>query len=299
MLILKNVNKVFHDTHAVTDLNLNLQKGEIYGLLGANGAGKTTTFRMILGLYEQTSGEITWDGQKMNESINDLLGYLPEERALLQKLTVQRQVSYLAMLKGMNEDKIEKELDYWLKKFNITEYKNKKIKELSKGNQQKVQFICAVIHNPELIILDEPFTGLDPINLEIMKDEIINFKQKGKTIIFSSHRMEHIETLCDRLTILRKGKTVLQGNLKEIKHQYNARTILIHGKIEAKYLKTIPHVIDVTAQQDDWCVRIDDKQYISSIFNALKPEHKIEKFIVCEPSLHEIFIEKVGQAYEE
>ena len=229
MLTLKNVNKIFHDTHAVKDLNLSLKRGEIYGLLGANGAGKTTTFRMILGLYEQTSGEITWNNQKMNESINDLIGYLPEERALLQKLTVKKQVSYLAMLKGMDENKIETELDKWLKKFNLSDYKNKKIKELSKGNQQKVQFICAVIHNPELIILDEPFTGLDPINLELMKEEIINFKNEGKTIIFSSHRMEHIETLCDRLTILRQGKTVLQGNLKEIKQSYNARTILTCG----------------------------------------------------------------------
>ena len=229
MLTLKNVNKIFHDTHAVKDLNLSLKRGEIYGLLGANGAGKTTTFRMILGLYEQTSGEITWNNQKMNESINDLIGYLPEERALLQKLTVKKQVSYLAMLKGMDENKIETELDKWLKKFNLSDYKNKKIKELSKGNQQKVQFICAVIHNPELIILDEPFTGLDPINLELMKEEIINFKNQGKTIIFSSHRMEHIETLCDRLTILRQGKTVLQGNLKEIKQSYNARSILTCG----------------------------------------------------------------------
>ncbi len=299
VLVLKNVNKIFRDTHAVMDLNLSLQKGEIYGLLGANGAGKTTTFRMILGLYEQSSGDISWDGRPMNESINDLIGYLPEERALLQKLTVKTQVSYLAMLKGMSEEKIEKELDHWLEKFKISDYKNKKIKELSKGNQQKIQFICAVIHNPELIILDEPFTGLDPINLEMMKEEIINFKNQGKTIIFSSHRMEHIETLCDRVTILRKGKTVLQGHLKEIKQRYNARTILIQGQLEAKYLQSIPHVIEVTRQQDDWCVRIDDKQYTSIIFNALKPEHQIEKFVICEPSLHEIFIEKVGQAYEE
>ena len=299
MLTLKNVNKIFHDTHAVKDLNLSLKRGEIYGLLGANGAGKTTTFRMILGLYEQTSGEITWNNQKMNESINDLIGYLPEERALLQKLTVKKQVSYLAMLKGMPENKIETELDKWLKKFNLSDYKNKKIKELSKGNQQKVQFICAVIHNPELIILDEPFTGLDPINLELMKEEIINFKNQGKTIIFSSHRMEHIETLCDRLTILRQGKTVLQGNLKEIKQSYNARTILIQGQIDIDYLKSIPQVNEVTRQHDDWCIRINEQKYTSDVFNALKPEHHIQKFLVCEPSLHEIFIEKVGQAYEE
>ena len=299
MLTLKNVNKIFHDTHAVKDLNLSLKRGEIYGLLGANGAGKTTTFRMILGLYEQTSGEITWNNQKMNESINDLIGYLPEERALLQKLTVKKQVSYLAMLKGMDENKIETELDKWLKKFNLSDYKHKKIKELSKGNQQKIQFICAVIHNPELIILDEPFTGLDPINLELMKEEIINFKNEGKTIIFSSHRMEHIETLCDRLTILRQGKTVLQGNLKEIKQSYNARTILIQGQIDIDYLKSIPQVNEVTRQHDDWCVRINEQKYTSDVFNALKPEHHIQKFLVCEPSLHEIFIEKVGQAYEE
>lgn len=299
MLTLKNVNKIFHDTHAVKDLNLSLKKGEIYGLLGANGAGKTTTFRMILGLYEQTSGEITWNNQKMSESINDLIGYLPEERALLQKLTVKKQVSYLAMLKGMSENKIEIELDKWLKKFNLSDYKNKKIKELSKGNQQKIQFICAIIHNPELIILDEPFTGLDPINLELMKEEIINFKNQGKTIIFSSHRMEHIETLCDRLTILRQGKTVLQGNLKEIKQSYNARSILIQGQIDIDYLKSIPQVNEVTRQRDDWFVRINDQKYTSTVFNALKPEHHIQKFLVCEPSLHEIFIEKVGQAYEE
>ena len=259
MLVLKNVNKIFHDTHAVVDLNLSLQKEKFMVYL-ARMELETTTFRMILGLYEQTSGEITWDGQKMNESINDLLGYLPEERALLQKLTVKTQVSYLAMLKGMSEDKTEKELDAWLEKFNISDYKNKKIKELSKGNQQKVQFICAVIHNPELIILDEPFTGLDPINLEMMKEEIINFKNQGKQLS-SSHRMEHIETLCDRLTILRKGRTVLQGQLKEIKQSYNARTILIQGKLDADYLKSIPHVVEVTRQQDDWCVRIDHKQH--------------------------------------
>ena len=299
MLTLKNVNKIFHDTHAVKDLNLSLKRGEIYGLLGANGAGKTTTFRMILGLYEQTSGEITWNNQKMKESINDLIGYLPEERALLQKLTVKKQVSYLAMLKGMSENKIEIELDKWLKKFNLSDYKNKKIKELSKGNQQKIQFICAIIHNPELIILDEPFTGLDPINLELMKEEIINFKNEGKTIIFSSHRMEHIETLCDRLTILRQGKTVLQGNLKEIKQSYNARSILIQGQIDIDYLKSIPQVNEVTRQHDDWCIRINEQKYTSDVFNALKPEHHIQKFLVCEPSLHEIFIEKVGQAYEE
>ena len=299
MLKLENVTKYYDDFLAVDNLSFDVKEGEIFGLLGVNGAGKTTTFRMILNLIEPTSGNITLNGKKIDYSVTDKIGFLTEERSLLTKLTVKEQCLYYGTLKGMEKEDILKKMKTLLEKFGVPEYENKKIKELSKGNQQKVQFICAVIHNPELIILDEPFTGLDPINLEMMKEEIINFKNQGKTIIFSSHRMEHIETLCDRLTILRKGRTVLQGQLKEIKQSYNARTILIQGKLDADYLKSIPHVVEVTRQQDDWCVRIDHKQHTSTIFNALKPEHSIEKFLVCEPSLHEIFIEKVGQAYEE
>ena len=299
MLNVENVTKYYGNFKAVDKLSFTVNKGEIFGLLGVNGAGKTTTFRMIMGLLDKTEGNITLDGKEIDYSVTDDIGFLTEERSLLTKLTVKEQCLYYGKLKGMTEKKIIERMNYLLERFGISEYENKKIKELSKGNQQKVQFICAVIHNPELIILDEPFTGLDPINLEMMKEEIINFKNQGKTIIFSSHRMEHIETLCDRLTILRKGRTVLQGQLKEIKQSYNARTILIQGKLDADYLKSIPHVVEVTRQQDDWCVRIDHKQHTSTIFNALKPEHSIEKFLVCEPSLHEIFIEKVGQAYEE
>ncbi|MGL4372139.1 MAG: ABC transporter ATP-binding protein, partial [Turicibacter sp.] len=264
MLVLRNVDKKFHDTHAVTELNLSLNNGEIYGLLGANGAGKTTTFRMILGLYNQSAGEITWNNQKIDESVTDLIGYLPEERALLPKLTVKDQVTYLALLKGMKESEIDTELDKWLEKFNIVEYKNKKIKELSKGNQQKIQFIISVIHKPKLIILDEPFSGLDPINLDMIKNEILALKDSGNIIIFSSHRMEHIETLCDRLTILKKGKTVLQGNLNEIKKSYNIRTIQLQGNLTVDYLKTIPHVTEASYKENNFLVKIEHKDQVSS-----------------------------------
>ncbi len=299
MLALNDVNKKFRDLLAVSNLNLELHPGEIYGLLGANGAGKTTTFRMILGLYEPNGGEILWNNEKISEKVTDEIGYLPEERSLLPKLTVKEQVIYLAILKGMREVDIEKELDIWLDKFGIPEYKNKKVKELSKGNQQKIQFIVAVIHKPKLLILDEPFTGLDPINLDIMKKEILELKRQNVMIIFSSHRMEHIETLCDRVTILTKGQTVLSGNLSEIKQSYNVRTVKLKGLLDADFLSSVEHVDDVKQVGDEFDVIVRDKKYIPSLFNALKPEHQITKFLVCEPTLHDIFIEKVGQAYEE
>ncbi len=299
MLALNDVNKRFRDLLAVSNLNLELHPGEIYGLLGANGAGKTTTFRMILVLYEPNGGEILWNNEKISEKVTDEIGYLPEERSLLPKLTVKEQVIYLAILKGMREVDIEKELDIWLDKFGIPEYKNKKVKELSKGNQQKIQFIVAVIHKPKLLILDEPFTGLDPINLDIMKKEILELKRQNVMIIFSSHRMEHIETLCDRVTILTKGQTVLSGNLSEIKQSYNVRTVKLKGLLDADFLSSVEHVDDVKQVGDEFDVIVRDKKYIPSLFNALKPEHQITKFLVCEPTLHDIFIEKVGQAYEE
>ena len=299
MLQLLRISKSFRDTQAVSDLSLTLQPGEIYGLLGANGAGKTTTFRMILGLYEPTHGEILWNNTKVGTNHLDLMGYLPEERSLLPKMTVREQVIYLGILKGQKEVELDKELDIWLAKFNILDYKHKKLKELSKGNQQKIQFIVAVIHKPKLLILDEPFTGLDPINLELMKAEVLKLKEQGTMIIFSSHRMEHIESLCDSVTILTKGQTILSGNLTKIKESYNNRTILLKGNLTEQFLMSLNHVTCVKKHGDDFEVLITDKTHISSLFNELKPEHNITKFLVCEPTLHDIFIEKVGAAYEE
>ena len=299
MLTLKRITKQFSNTTAVSNLELTVQPGEIYGLLGANGAGKTTTFRMILGLYEPTEGEILWNNSKIKEDDTDLIGYLPEERSLMPKMTVRDQVIYLGILKGKKEVDLDKELDYWLEKFEITHYKNKKLKELSKGNQQKIQFIVAVIHKPKLLILDEPFTGLDPINLDLMKNEILNLKAQGTMIIFSSHRMEHIESLCDSLTIMTKGKDVLSGNLRAIKDSYNVRSVLIKGQLDQEFLMSLPHVESVKKINDEFEVCISDKQYIPDLFTHFTPLHRITKFLVCEPTLHDIFIEKVGEAYEE
>ena len=236
MLKVKDVVKKYGDLVAVNHLSFEVLDGEIFGLLGLNGAGKTTTFRMILGLIDDYSGEITLDGKKIDYSISDKIGFLTEERSLLLKLTVLEQITYYGVLKGIEEDKIQEKLNYWLDKFDIKEYKNKKIKELSKGNQQKVQFISAIINEPKLLILDEPFSGLDPINVELFKKIILELKEKGTSIIFSSHRMEHVELFCDRLVVLVKGKCVLSGYLSEIKKNYKKKNVYVCGDISVDKL---------------------------------------------------------------
>ena len=198
MLKVEDVTKYYDKHLAVDHLSFEVQDGEIFGLLGVNGAGKTTTFRMIIGLLEPTSGKITLNGKPIDYSVTDEIGFLTEERSLLTKLTVKEQIIYYGVLKGMKEEEILKSLDEWLERFHIAEYKDRKIKELSKGNQQKVQFISAVINNPKLLILDEPFSGLDPINVEMFMDAIKEFKKRGSSIIFSSHRMEHVELFCEK-----------------------------------------------------------------------------------------------------
>ena len=232
MLKVDHVTKYYGDFKAVDDLSFDVNDGEIFGLLGVNGAGKTTTFRMIMNLLDDYEGTITFDGKKIDYNITNKIGFLTEERSLLTKLTVKEQILFYGHLKGMNEEKILKKLDYWLDRFDVTEYKDKKIKELSKGNQQKIQFISSIINDPKLLILDEPFSGLDPLNIELFKNVILEFKEKGTTIIFSSHRMDHVEMFCEKLVILLKGKSVLEGYINNIKKQYRKKNIVVKGEIE-------------------------------------------------------------------
>ena len=209
MLEVKNIVKYYGKHKAVDHLSFSVDAGEIFGLLGENGAGKTTTFRIIMGLLDATSGEVMLDGKPIDYSMTDHIGFVTEERSLLTKLTVKEQIIYYGILKGMDEDTIMIELEKWLKRFDIPDYMDRKIKELSKGNQQKIQFISAVIHHPKLLILDEPFSGLDPINVKMLKDAIYELQQEGCAIIFSSHQIEYIENFCQKLIILVKGKPVV------------------------------------------------------------------------------------------
>lgn len=220
MLELKNVTKEFGTKKAVNNLNFRLDSGKILGLVGRNGAGKSTTFRMILQIIEPNEGEILYNDEKINQDILDKFGYLPEEGSLIPAYTVLELCEYYGALKLMDSKEIREKLITWLEKFHIEEYLNKKIKDLSKGNRQKIQFIVSNLHNPEFLILDEPFSGLDPISVEELKKCILELKEEGKTIIFSSHRMDHVEELCDELIILNEGKTVLQGNLNDIINTY-------------------------------------------------------------------------------
>ena len=297
MLNVKNISKNYGELKAVDNISFNIKKGEIFGLLGLNGAGKTTTFRMLIGLLEPDSGSISLNGKEINYDITDRIGFLTEERSLLVKMTVLEQALYYGILKGMTKEKVIEKLDYLLEKFNISEYKNKKIKELSKGNQQKIQFICAIINDPDLLILDEPFSGLDPINVELFKKIIIELSEKGSMIIFSSHRMEHVELFCKKILVLVKGKPVLDGYLDNIKKEYKKKNIFIKGNIDIDDIRRIKGVVDVNFENDEYIVKIEDESIVNNVFKKISGR-EITKFVVEEASLNEIFISSVGVSYE-
>lgn len=300
MLELKNVTKYYGYFKAVDNLSFTVKDGEIFGLLGVNGAGKTTTFRMIINLLDKTEGTILLDGKPIDYSVTDKIGFLTEERSLLLKLTVLEQAIFYGTLKGLDKKTIEERLDVLLERFHISEYKNRKIKELSKGNQQKVQFITAILHEPKLLILDEPFSGLDPINVEEFMKMINELKEKGTSIIFSSHRMEHVELFCDELVILVHGKSVLQGNLKDIKKKYRKKNIQLCCKGDVDKLKEIDGVLDIVKESGDdtYIIKISDDTVVDKVFEVVKTFKSVTKFNVEEATLNEIFISKVGEAYE-
>jgi len=297
-LVLENVTKRFGNFFAVNDLSLTIPEKEMFGFLGPNGAGKTTTFRMILGLLDANEGKITWNGKEIDYSVSPYIGYLPEERGLYPKLKVAEQVVYLAKLRGMSKEKALKELDYWLERFKVPEYKHKKIEELSKGNQQKIQFIAAVIHKPKLLILDEPFSGLDPVNVEMLKEAVIELKNDGTSIVFSSHRMDHVEELCENLCILHKGRTVVSGSLKEIKRSFGRKNLVITADFDLSFLKTFPGVLKAKDIFEGVSLQIEGEYVAERIWNELSGKGFVRKFVLDEPTLNDIFIEKVGAQYE-
>lgn len=225
MLEVKNLVKKFDKNIAVNNISFNVTEGRIFGILGRNGAGKSTIFRTILNIFKPDSGEVLYNGKKISHKITDKIGYLPEEGSLIPSYTVLEQFVYYGILKSMSEDEVKKQAIYWLERFNILDYADRKIKELSKGNRQKIQFIIAVLHNPDLLILDEPFSGLDPVSVEEFKKMVLEQKEKGKVLIFSSHRMEHVEQLCDDILLMDKGNEILKGNLQEIKARYGNKEL--------------------------------------------------------------------------
>ena len=298
MLEVKHITKYYGNNKAVSDLSFTVKDGEIFGLLGENGAGKTTTFRIIMGLIDANEGQVLLDGREINYNTTDRIGFVTEERSLLTKLTVLEQLKFYGVLKGLDERTIERDIDNWLEKFEISSYKNRKIKELSKGNQQKIQFISAIINHPKLLILDEPFTGLDPINVKLMKEAIYTLQKEGCSIIFSSHQMEYIEDFCEKLVILVKGHPVVSGMLKDIKEEYGIKNIMLRGEeLPLEKIKKVKGVISVSKVRGEIEVKIEDKSVAPKIFSLVK-NFNITKYDLVEPSLNEIFIEKVGGIHE-
>ena len=294
MLEVKNITKYYNTVKAVDNLSFKVKDGEIFGLLGENGAGKTTTFRIIMNLIEANKGTVLLNKEKINYNNVNQIGFVTEERSLLTKLTVIEQLRFYGALKGLSEDEVDKEATKWLTKFAITDYKNRKIKELSKGNQQKIQFISAIIGNPKLLILDEPFTGLDPINVKIMKEAIYELQKTGTSIIFSSHQMEYIEDFCEQLIILVKGHPVVSGSIKKIKEDFQIKNIIIKGEnLPIDEIKQISGVLDIIIKKEELEVKLEDISVAPLVFSKIK-DCNITKYELQEPSLNEIFIAKVG-----
>jgi ABC-2 type transport system ATP-binding protein len=298
VLKLEDVTKRFGKFTAVDHLSLTIPDKEMFGFLGANGAGKTTTFRMILGLLDSSGGSITWDGKPIDYTTSHLVGYLPEERGLYPKLKVSEQIVYLARLRGMPKVEALSELRLWLERFKIQEYENKKVEELSKGNQQKIQFIAAVVHKPKLLILDEPFSGLDPVNVEMLKEAVLSLRENGATIVFSSHRMEHVEEMCEHLCILHKGSPVVHGSLKEIKRAFGKKNLVIHADFPLDSLKDFPGVVKSKLTTEGIHLQIEGEDIAERILKKIVGNGFIRRFSLEEPSLNDIFIEKVGNSYE-
>ena len=294
-LFLKNVSKTFVGKRAVDNISFELNKPGVFGLLGTNGAGKTTTIRMLLGIIKKDSGEITWNGKVVDrKSVN--FGYLPEERGVYPKTKIYNQLMYFAELKGMKKEEAEEEIKNWAQKLKVEEYLDKPAEKLSKGNQQKIQFMTAVIHNPELLVLDEPFSGLDPLNTELLKNIIINLVKEGKYIIMSAHQMSTIEEFCSDILILNKGKTVIKGNLKEIKDTYPANRVQIetNENIE-KDIKKLGFEIE-NVKNYSYTIKISDEQKAHELLKELVLKGiTIDKFEIMKPTLNDIFIEKVGE----
>lgn len=294
-LKVNNLVKSYGDKLVVDDLSFSIDKPGVFGLLGTNGAGKTTTIRMMLGMLKKDGGTVTWNGNTYNPK-EVATGYLAEERGIYSKFTVLDQLIYFGELKGMTRKDALKSIDYWLERLEATEYKNKRAEQLSKGNQQKIQFIAALISNPDILILDEPLSGLDPVNTDLFKEVIKEEIAKGKYIIMSSHQMSTIEEFCENLVILNKGKTVLSGNLNTIKRSYGRNHLILKCDGDVRELVEKSNMKILNENQDYIELGVNrEEEAMMLLKEILNRDISVIRFELREPTLHEIFIEKVGE----
>jgi ABC-2 type transport system ATP-binding protein len=291
-----HINKSFGEFTAVNDLSLAVFPGRIYGLLGPNGAGKTTTIRMIVNITAPDSGQIKVFGEQITPDLQDRIGYLPEERGLYKKMKVGDQCKYFAALKNVAAKEADERVDRWLARLKLTEWKNKKASELSKGMQQKIQFINAVIHEPQLLILDEPFSGLDPVNVEVLKEVILELKAAGKTIIFSTHQMEVAEKICDDICLINRSRKVLEGSIREVKRAFSRNAVALRLVGGESVLEDRTLISKLQRHSDGVEVLLADGANSQTLLKTLiAADATIERFEMIEPSLHDIFVEKVKE----
>lgn len=291
ILQLDEIRKEYEGKVAVDSLSLEVPKGVIYGVIGPNGAGKTTTIRMIMNITIPDSGQILFQGKKVDNSFLDKVGYLPEERGLYKKMTLNEVINYMAALKGYDSKKVSQNIDKWLKRVDLIDYKEKKVDELSKGMQQKLQFITTIMHEPEIIILDEIFSGLDPINMELIKSILMDLKDEGKTILFSTHVMEQAEKLCDHLCMISKGNKVLDGTLTGVKSKFGKNSIQVDIEGNGRFIRDIEGVRSMTEFNNYIEIKIDESSDTNKILKAIADQVLVKRFDIVEPSLYDIFID--------
>jgi len=296
MIELRNVSKIFENVVAVDDISLTIQPQTIFGLLGPNGAGKTTTIRMITQILGIDKGEIFFGGERLKPSHTEKIGYMPEERGLYTQMKVGEHLLFLAELKGLNRKLAKEKIQNWLEKFQIEDWWNKKIIELSKGMQQKIQFIATILHEPPLLILDEPFSGLDPINTHLIKDEIALLRDKGATIIFSTHRMEQVEEICEDIALIHNGTIILQGEIQELKQQFKKNHFFISYK--GKLKEDLPFKI-ISQKEGSFLLETEREEESNEILSFFMKRVNVTAFREVFPSINEIFITQVqGVSYE-
>ncbi len=296
MLSLQNIKKSYATHNAVNDVSFEVPNKAIFGLLGPNGAGKTTLIRIITNIIGADSGDILFNGTPLSKDHTIKIGYLPEERGLYKKMKVGEQLLYLAQLKGLSKKEAKNKIQHWLDKFEITTWKDKKIEELSKGMQQKIQFIATVVHEPELIILDEPFSGLDPVNAELIKNEIFELNNNGTTIIFSTHRMEQVEEICKRIVLINSGNKILEGEVKDIKQQFKKNLFKVVFEGNAPKIDETAFEVKVSSE-NELLIGLKEKSSRDLLKELVKQNINLISFNEVLPSLNEVFIEQVKEKH--
>src|SRR4051812_69838 len=299
MLSIRNIVKQYAGHRALSDVSLEVGNGQVYGLLGPNGAGKTSLLRIINQITAPDSGEVFFNGEKLNQSHIERIGYLPEERGLYKKMEIGEQMIYLARLKGLSRDEAQKRLKFWFDKLGMETWWKKKIEELSKGMQQKAQFVATVLHEPDLIILDEPFSGFDPVNAETIKDEILELNRKGATILFSTHRMESVEELCDSIALIHKSHKILDGRVKTIRNSYKNDTYLVEYTgdklvFNGKQPFEVVEAKEGSDNDNTLKIKIAENSTSNDVLQYLLPKVHINMLQEVIPSMNEIFIEQVN-----